>query len=85
MSIVKNSPDMNIVNQINAALNDVRSTMVDMSALAERREDRVALITAQKKVRYQTELAMAMVIEHQCGRSISWSDRKPLVEEEFSS
>lgn len=39
---------------------------------------------AEDKARYQLNLALAMIREHKNGRSIAWSDRKPLVEEEFS-
>lgn len=83
MSIVKNSPDMNIVNQINAALNDVRATMVELATWA-RTPDISDQIVGQDKVRYQIHLALTMVSEHRDGKSISWSDRKPQVEEEFS-
>jgi hypothetical protein len=84
MSIVENSPDMNIVNQINAALNDVRATLVELSELPIDRGHRDDMVVALAKARYQIDLAMTMILEHQAGKSISWSDRKPLVEEEFS-
>lgn len=80
MSIVKNSPEMNIVNQINAALNDVRASLVELSRVY----DVDAAITVMTKARYQLDLTIDMVMEHGNGKSIAWSDRKPQVEEEFS-
>lgn len=83
MSIVKNSPEMNIVNQINAALNDVRTTMVELATWAKT-PDISEQITARSKIVYQVGLALEMIDDHREGKSIAWSDRKPLVEEEFS-
>lgn len=73
-------PTMNITNQINAALNDIRTTLIELSATVPG-DERLA---ACDKARYQLDLAMEMVRDHTRGRSISWSDRKPQVDEEFS-
>lgn len=76
-----NEPDMNIVNQINAALADVRATLVDMVGRIDN-EDRY---TSQAQAKFQLELAIKMVNDHSDGiASIPWSDRKHIVDEEFS-
>lgn len=78
-----NAPDMNITNQINAALNDIRSTMIELATWAKT-PDISDRIRAQDKVRYQTDLAMIMIRDHRQGIDQPWSDRKYQVEEEFS-
>ena len=79
-----NEPDMNITNQINAGLNDVRTTLVSLSEFAKT-PDLSDKFQACEKARYQLELIMLMVNEHRAGiRSQPWSDRKYQVEEEFS-
>lgn len=80
MSIIKNSPDMNIVNQINAALNDVRATLIELTKLATPAD----LYDIEMKAHYQLNLAMTMIGDHQQGVSHSWSDLKHQVDEEFS-
>lgn len=77
-----NEPAMNITNQLNAALNDVRSTLVDMATWAE--TPATTRVAQMDKARYQLELAMVMVWEHRAGTSVPWSDRKYQVDEEFS-
>ncbi len=84
MSGQNNQPDMNIANQINAALNDVRTTLVELATWAKTPDisDRVQ---AEDKAHYQLQLAMTMIRDHRIGKaSIPWSDRKYIVEEEFS-
>lgn len=81
LSIVKNSPDMNITNQINAGLNDVRKSLV---ALSEHEPDSGVVITEMSRARYELETIFNMINEHRHGKSISWSDRRPQIEEEFS-
>ena len=77
--MINNEPNMNIVNQINAGLNDVRSTLVAMT-----QSDVQGRITNEHKVKYQLELIIDMIDDHQFGKNQPWSDRKYLVEEEFS-
>lgn len=73
---------MNITNQINAGLNDVRSTLIDLSCLFPRD----GTITGVSKARYQLELIIQMIRDHvEYDKSIPWSERKGMVEEEFSS
>jgi len=73
-----NTPDMNIANQINAALADIRATLIELS---ETKND----IDTAWKGRFQLDLAIKMIREHRDGiRSQPWSDRKHLVAEEFS-
>lgn len=74
-----NEPTMNIVNQINAALNDLRTTLVEMVD-----GDVQARITNEHKVKYQLELAIDMIDDHHRGKKVPWSDRKYQVTEEFS-
>lgn len=74
------TPEMNITNQINAALNDMRSTLIDLSCTPNTNQ----AITLVNKARYQMNLAMDMIMEHSEGRSQPWSDRKYQVDEEFS-
>lgn len=77
-----NEPDMNIVNQINAGLNDVRATLINDVAGRIDNEDRYVGIA---QVKYQLNLVITMILEHEDGiRSQPWSDRKHLVDEEFS-
>lgn len=77
------TPEMNITNQINAALNDIRSTLIEL-ATWEKSPDISDQIVLESKVRYQTDLAMTMIKEHRRGHSQPWSDRKYQVDEEFS-
>jgi len=73
-----NTPDMNIANQINAALADIRATLIELS---ETKND----VDTAWKGRFQLDLAIKMIREHRDGtRSQPWSDRKHLVAEEFS-
>lgn len=72
-------PTMNIVNQINAGLGDLRATLV---AMTQGGVD--TRIVAEHKAKYQLELIVDMIDDHQAGRKIPWSDRKLQVEEEFS-
>lgn len=74
-------PTMNIVNQINAGLSDVRETLVALIPNATGRVDRIIL---ESKAKYQLELLFDMIYEHGEGKKIPWSDRKLQVEEEFS-
>jgi hypothetical protein len=76
-----NEPGMNITNQINAALNDIRTTLI---ALSERDPESGTVCTEMARARYELNLAMTMVTEHSHGIHQPWSDRKYLVEEEFS-
>ena len=50
-----NTPEMNITNQINAALNDIRSTLIEL-ATWEKSPDISDQIVLESKVRYQTDL-----------------------------
>lgn len=79
-----NTTDMNITNQINAALADVRSTLVELSKLPVPPEF-LEVQNLRNKARYQMHLAIDMVTDH-CyqGFSQPWSDRKHQVMEEFS-
>ena len=73
---------MNIKTQINHALNDIRETLVNLSEVPETDVDKHA--ATMQKARYQLDLAMQMVYEHQWGwRHQPWSDRSPMVVEEF--
>ena len=72
-------PTMNITNQINAGLNDIRATLVAMSD-----GDLAARIRLEHKAKYQLELVVDMIDDNQAGKHIPWSDRKLQVEEEFS-
>ena len=74
---------MNITNQINAALNDIRATLIELSKFPEVPEYWEIQAT-QNKARYQLYLAMEMINDHRKGISQPWSDRKHQVEEEFS-
>lgn len=79
-----NEPDMNITNQINAALADIRTTLVSLSEFAKT-PDISDQQKAVQKVTYQTDLALTMIYEHRFGiKSQPWSDRKHAVDEEFS-
>lgn len=78
-----NTPEMNITNQINAALNDIRATLIELATWAKT-PDISDRMTAQQKAAYQLGLATQMVIEHRDGHSQPWSDRKHQVDEEFS-
>lgn len=78
------SEGINIVNQINAALNDVRTTLVSLTDFAKT-PDISDRITAASKARYQLDLTLQMIQEHrEKGIDVPWSERKPLVDEEFS-
>lgn len=72
-----NEPDMDIVNQINAALNDVRATLIGIA-------EKGNVITGNLMAHYQVDLAIGMVNDHRQGINRPWSDRKHQVEEEFS-
>lgn len=74
---------MNITNQINAALNDIRATMIELATWAKT-PDLSDQLMAKNKIRYQTGLAMQMISDHRDGINQPWSDRKPQVDEEFS-
>jgi hypothetical protein len=78
-----NEPDMNITNQINAGLNDIRSTLIELSVWAKTPDisDQLKNI---RKAKYQLDLIMDMIKDHRQGRSQPWSDRKCQVDEEFS-
>lgn len=78
MSIQKKSPDMNITNQINAGLNDVRSTLINMLSFTGGSAD-----TEADRAKYELDLVIQMIEDHKQGNSIAWSDRRPQVEEEF--
>ena len=75
-----NTPNMNITNQINAGLNDVRATLIDFSCFPNDGTDQKWCI---EKAKYQMDLIFEMIHEHKEGNSVPWSDRKYLVEEEF--
>lgn len=78
-----NEPDMNIVNQINAALQDIRTTLVELSDFGKT-PDMSDRIIAASKVRYQLNLTLLMIQERrEKGINQPWSDRKYLVDEEF--
>lgn len=74
-----NEPTMNIVNQINAGLNDVRTSLVSMTTggLPER-------VRSEHKAKYELDLIMNMIDESRGGIHRPWSDRKYQVTEEFS-
>lgn len=78
-----NEPEMNIVNQINAALNDVRTTMIELATWAKT-PDISDKLKAMSKIRYQVDLTMQMIGDHRSGVNQPWSDRKHQVDEEFS-
>lgn len=75
---------MNITNQINAALTDVRATLVELSDWAKT-PDISDQVTARSRAVYQLNLAMMMIQKHRRGISQSWSSLKHQVDEEFSS
>lgn len=78
-----NQPDMNIINQINAALQDVRATLVALTDYAKT-PDISDRIKDASKVQYQLDLAIIMIQEHrEKDIHVPWSDRKFLVAEEF--
>ena len=75
---------MNIGNQINLALNDIRTTLNSLAEWAKT-PDMSDRIVAASKARYQLDLALQMIKEHrENGISVPWADRKHQVEEEFS-
>lgn len=81
-NIKSNTPDMNITKQINSALNDIRATLIDLSCTAHYAPSKDF---HTKKAEYQLNLANEMIIEHVTKvASIPWSDRKHMVDEEFS-
>jgi hypothetical protein len=75
---------MNIANQVNLALNDVRATLMSLADFGKTPtlNDR---IRAAKMAHYQLDLMIRMIEQH-CGQGVDipWADRKPQVEEEFS-
>lgn len=82
MGTLKHEPGMNIVNQINAGLNDVRSALVELS---EPGIDVKRQWVLRSKIRFITDQVIIMVDAHVSGQSsIPWSERKGIVEEEFS-
>lgn len=84
MGAIKNAPDMNIKNQINAALADVRETLMSLTEFAKT-PDISDRIVARNQALYQLELAMIMIEEYRTGKaSMPWSEMKGMVEEEFS-
>lgn len=76
-----NSPNMNITNQINAGLNDVRASLIDLSCLPRHGTNQADAIL---KAKYQLDLIVDMIQEHKTGTHLAWSDRKYMVDEEFS-
>ena len=62
-------PNMNIVNQINAGLNDVRKSLI--AGNFERAD-------------FEYNAIKWMIRQHEDGLSVPWSDRRPSIEEEFS-
>lgn len=80
-NIVDVEEEMDITNQINAALNDIRTTLIELTKINPGHGDRV---TACNKARYELDLAMDMVLDHRRGKSRPWSERKHQVDEEFS-
>lgn len=62
-------PNMNIVNQINAGLNDVRKSLI--AGNFERAD-------------FEYSAIKWMIRQHEDGLSVPWSDRRPAIEEEFS-
>lgn len=78
-----NEPDMNIVNQINAALADVRRELIELSDFGKT-PDISHQIRAECKAKYQLDLAITMIHEHRRGiRSQPWSERRSIMDEEF--
>lgn len=69
---------MNLTNQINAGLNDVRKTLIDLSCLTGGSAD-----TEANRAKYELDLVIQMIEDHKQGNSIAWSDRRPQVDEEF--
>lgn len=76
-----NTPDMNITNQINAGMNDVRASLITLSEAPRFGTDQADAIM---KATFQLNAIVDMIMEHNEGRSQPWSDRKYVVEEEFS-
>lgn len=76
-------PTMNITNQINAGLNDVRTTLVELSTWAKT-PDISDQFKAMNKARYELDLIISMIMDHRRGIHQPWSDRKHQVAEEFS-
>lgn len=79
-----NQPDMNIENQINAGLNDVRKSMIALSDYAKTPDisDQHKVV---RRVSYEMAEILLMIKEHRFdGIHRPWSDRKHQVEEEFS-
>jgi len=72
---------MNIVNQINAGLNDVRSTLLEVNRIGAVFPD---VRPAIQKVHYELGEIIAMILDHSEGMSRPWSDRKHQIAEEFS-
>jgi hypothetical protein len=76
--MIQHEPDMNIVNQINAGLNDVRSCFV--RAVNNKPQSSHEYL----KARYIINEISLMIEGHFRGENIPWSQRKGAVEEEFS-
>lgn len=64
-----NEPNMNIVNQINAGLNDVRKSLIAENF---------------QRAEFEFHAIGWMIKQHKEGLSVPWSDRRPAIEEEFS-
>ncbi len=76
-------PTMNIVNQINAALQDVRGTLVELATWGMT-PDVSDQMRAENKAGYQLSLAIQMINDHRLGINHPWSTLKYQVDEEFS-
>lgn len=75
---------MNIGNQINQALNDIRDTLVSLTNFGKTPDisDRIIGVS---KARYQLDLTLQMIQDYREKRiDLPWADRRPQVDEEFS-
>lgn len=82
--------DMNLTNQINAGLNDVRKTLLeyakaDSAAMTDTNphEANTRRNALQMRATYELNAIEDMISEFHEGRRVPWSDRREMVVAEF--
>lgn len=75
-----NEPNMNITNQINAGLNDVRKSLIDLSCDSSA----IGSMNSEALAKHCLEEIIFMVRDFKEGKNQPWSDRKHAIDEEFS-
>jgi hypothetical protein len=76
MGAIKHAPDMNIENQIRNGVKDIGDSLIEYARNPGNR--------STEKANYQLNAIVAMILQHEKGQSIPWSERSGMVEEEFS-